>query len=197
MDRIIEKIRSLIEDILITNGKDSFDYNFILQSKIFTLSESNLVSSSLKVYKNGILWTNNNYSFNPDNCKLTIIGTLQVGDNLESTFNYYEKYSDNELKGYIRAALAYISAEKYKTFVTKPVDLIFPTPTEDEEYLIALIASILIKGDVRSYRTPEFTVTFNDNDSKEKRIKKLVRQYKSIYGYTSYIDLASNVEIEE
>ena len=72
-------------------------------------------------------------------------------------------------------------------FFIQPPDMIFPTPTNDEEDLIAIVTSILIKGDVTSYRTPELTMSFERSDSKEKKIKKLVRQFKKTYGILEYI----------
>jgi len=194
MTNIINKIRDLIEDNLITTGRDSFEY---LTSKIFTLTESNISSSTIKVYKNGSLWASSNYSYDSSTGKLTVTGTLSAGDVLEVTYSYYAKYSDTELKGFIRAAFTYISIEKYKIFSSRIDGTVFPTPSEDEEYLIALIASILIKGDIRSYRTPELTVTFNESDSKEKKIKKAVRNFKKAFGYLEYVDLGKQIVIEE
>jgi hypothetical protein len=110
-----------------------------------------------------------------------------AGDSLEVDYSYYQKYSDTELSGFIRSAISYLVIEKYRCFAIKPPDIIFPTPTEDAENLIAVVASILIKGDVVSYRTPELTMTFERGDSKEKKIKKFVRQFKKTYGILTYI----------
>jgi len=197
MTGIIEKIRNLTEDLLITTGKDNYTYESSLSSKVIPLTGSNVVESTIKVYKNGSLWADSNYSYDSDTGQLTVTGSLTIGDNLLITYSYYLKYSDTELKGYSKAAFSYISVEKYKTFVEKTNDIIFPTPSEEEENLIAIIASILIKGDIRSYRTPELNVTFNDSDSKEIKIRKVVRQFKKTYGYTNYIELDKTVVNEE
>ena len=102
------------------------------------------------------------------------------------------------MQGHIKAALSYLSVEKYKTFAAKSDNIIFPTPDEGEENLIALVACILIKGDVVGYRTPELTISFERSDSKEKKIKKLVRQCKKCYGILKYIGMDEKiVDIDE
>ena len=170
MTTIITKTRNLIQDLLDTTPKDSFTY---YTSKIFTLSEDN--ASSIKVYVNGVLVADTEYTFDTDTNQLTYTGSLTVGASIIITYSAYLKYADAEIKSYIKAAISYIAVEKYKTFVANSSDLIFPTPSEAEENLLALVASILIKGDIRQYRTPEITIVFQDNDSIEKKIKKSVR----------------------
>jgi hypothetical protein len=270
MTEIILKVRNLIEDKLKTEGRDVFTYESINSSKIFTLTEGNVSSSTIVVQKNGIVWsllpvagtgvawtrvlavititktahglitgdsvtitasnstsalplgtylvtkltdntftvvglnagatsgtctytTVSNYSYSTTTGKLTLTGNVTVGDSFELTYSYYSKYSDNELRGNIKGALSYLSVEKYKTFAAKSDNIIIPTPNESEENLIAVIAAILIKGNVISYRTPELTVTFERGDSKEKMIKKFIRQFRKAYGVLEYIDLGENM----
>lgn len=274
MIAIIEKLRNLIGDNLITTGRDVFDYESIVSSRIFTLTETNISSSTILVYKNGVLWSmtpvagstvawtraltvitvtkvghklitgdvitvtvssdatalplgtktitkltddtftiiglnagdasgtctytiTNNYSYSATSGKLTVTGTLVVGDSIEVDYSYYAKYSDNELSGYIKSAVSYLSVEKYGTFAVKSDNIIFPTPTETEENLLAIVASIIIKGDVISYRTPELSITFARRDTIETKIKKFVRQCKKSYGYLTYIDLGATIVYEE
>jgi len=187
MTNIILKVRDLIGDLLITTGRDVFEYISITSSKVFTLTEANISTSTILVYKNGTLWAGSNYSYSTSTGKLTVTGTLTAGDSLEVDYSFYQKYSDTELSGFIRSAISYLVIEKYGCFAVKPPLLIFPTPTEAEEDLIAVIASILIKGDVISYKTPELTINFERGDSKEKKIKKFVRQFKKAYGILTYI----------
>lgn len=197
MTEIIELTRNLISDNLITTGRDIWIYESSVTSKIITLTESNVVAASIIVYKNGVVWANNNYSFSSDTGKLTITGTLTVGNTLEITYSYYAKYSDTELKAHIKAAITHLAVEKYKTFTVKTDDVIFPTPTLAESNLISLIANILIKGDIISYKTPEFTITFARGDSIEKKIKKACRQFRKCYGVLDYIDLGDKIVPEE
>jgi hypothetical protein len=275
MNTIITKCRDIIEDSLKTDGRDIYTYESLVSSKIFTLTTANIDSTSLVVYKNGVLWsqtpvagsgvawtralavititkighglitgdvitisvssstsalplgsytvtklTDNtfsivglnagaesgtctytitaNYSYSTTTGKLTITGTLAVGDTLEINYSYYNKYSDNELRGFIRAAISYLSVEKYGTFTVKSDNVIFPTPTEEQENLLAVIAGILIKGDIISYKTPELTITFERGDSKDKKIKKLTRQFKKAYGVLVYIKMDEKiVDVDE
>lgn len=198
MTETILKIRNLISDILKTDGRDSFTYESVASSKIFSLTESNVSSATIIVQKNGAVWASANYSYSSTTGKLTVTGSLTAGDSLEVTYSYYSKYSDTELQGFIKAAISYLSVEKYGTFAVKSDNVIFPTPTEGEENLIAVIASILIKGDVISYRTPELSISFEKSDSKETKIKKYVRQYKKAYGILKYIKMDEKVvDLEE
>ena len=189
MTGILTKIRNLIEDGLKTDGRDVFQYESITSSKIFTLTENNVSSSTIIVYKNGTLWAGTNYSYSSTTGKITVTGTLGAGDSLEVNYSYYLKYSDTELQGFARGAISYLVVDKYKCYIVKPPSLIFPTPTEDEENLIAIVATILIKGDVISYRTPELTINFERGDSKEKKIKKLIRQFQKTFGVLDYVNL--------
>jgi len=197
MDDVILAVRDLIGDNLITTGRDVYTYESIVSSKIFTLTEVNITASTIVVKKNGSVWAASNYSFNAGTCELTVTGTLTAGDSLLVTYSFYQKYSDTELQGQIRSAISYLVVEKYGCFAVKPPDIIFPTPTQSEVYLIAVVASILIKGDVVGYRTPELTISFERGDSKEKKIKKFVRQYKKAYGYLTYIDPSETIVNED
>jgi len=193
MTEIILKIRNLIGDILKTDGRDLFTFESSVSSKIFSLTESNVSSATIIVMKNGVVWAASNYTYSATTGKITVTGSLTAGDSLEVDYSYYEKYSDTELQGFIKAAISYLSVEKYGTFTVKSDNVIFPTPTEGEENLIAVIASILIKGDVASYRTPELSISFEKSDSKEKKIKKYIRQYKKAYGVLKYIGMDEKV----
>lgn len=197
MEKIIEKLRNLIEDDLITTGRDVFTYESITSSKIFTLTEANVSAATIIVQKNGVVWSAANYSYSTTTGKLTVTGTLTAGDSLEVNYSYYAKYSDNELIGRIKSAIFYLAIEKYGVFTVKSDNVVFPTPTESEENLIAVIASILVKGDVVSYRTPELTMTFERGDSKEKKIKKFIRQFKKTYGVLKYINYNEKIVPED
>jgi hypothetical protein len=136
-----------------------------------------------------------NYSYSSTTGKITITGTFTAGDVLTFEYNAYEKYSTSELRAYIRNSLYYLAIEKYKVYTARVDNLIFPTPTEEEEALIAIIAAILIKGNIRQYRTPEFTIIFDtDNMSIDKKIKETLFQFKKAFGVLDYIDLKAEEE---
>jgi hypothetical protein len=198
MTDIILKIRDLVADILITNGSDTFEY---ISSKVFVLTSSNSVTSTIKVYKNGTLISSANYTFDTTTSTLTYTGTIAVGNIINITYSYYNKYSDNEIRGYIRSALYHLTVSPYKTFSVRSSLVIFPTPTEEEESLIAIVASILMKGNIRSYKTPEISITFGDESggtlSLEQKIKQLVRQFVKAYGVLEYVDPSETLYNEE
>ena len=193
----VEKLRNLIQDNLKTTGRDVFTYETTSSSKIFTLTESNISSATIVVYKNGSVFASSNYSYSTTTGKLTVTGTLAAGDSLEILYSYYTKYSDSEMQGFIKAAISYVSVEAYKTFAVSSDNVIFPTPSETEENLLAIVAHILVKGDIVSYRTPELTISFERGDSKEKKIKKFIRQCNKTYGILDYIDLTKVVTISD
>jgi len=196
METIINKVRDLCGDLLITTGRQSFDFDAVNSSKIFTLQDSTVVTASVAVAKNGVVWSDDNYTYDPNTIQITVDEEsgeeLEVGDNLLVTYSYYKKYCDNEIKAYIRSALYYISNEHYKTFAAKNNGLIFPTPTEIEENLIATIAVILMGENIKSYKTQDVQVVFLDSDPIEVRIMKFVRKFKKSYGVLEYTDLNAN-----
>lgn len=196
MITIIDKIRSLVGDLIDTTGRQVFQFLSVSSSKIFTLQESNVIENSIKVYKNGIEWSDDNWTYNPLTIQVVVDEEtgeeLEVGDSILVTFSFYKKYSDTEIIGNIKGAVSYLAVYKYKTFSHKSDNIIYPTPNETEENLIAIVASILMKGDIRQYRTPELTIIFNDNEPKEKRIMNVVRKFKKTYGEMEYIDLGKN-----
>jgi len=194
MEAIISKVRDLINDILQTNGRDVFEY---ITSKVFTLSSGNVESSSIKVYKNGTLWAGTNYTYDDDTASITVTGTITVGDVLTVTYSYYQKYSENEISGFIRAALYRLSVEQFGQFIIVSGETISPVPTVPQENLIALVASILISGNVRSYRTPEINLVFGESLSVEQKIKSCISKFSKNYGTMKYVDLDYTWEVYE
>ena len=201
MTTIIAKVRNIINDGLETAGRQIFEFLSISSSKIFTLKESTAITASIKVYKNGVLWSDDNYTYDTDTCQLTVAEVtgeeLEVGDTLLVTFSYYKKYSDTIITRYINSALIYLSVAQYKTFIATTGDVLDPEPTVAEENLIALVASTLMEGNIRSYRTPEMTVVFGDTDSKDKKINQIIRKFNKSYGVLEYIETTYKGQDEE
>jgi hypothetical protein len=184
MTTIIEKVRNLNQDNLKATF-DIFEYNI---SKVFTLSEANIDSTTLTCLLNGTVWATSNYTYSTSTGKVTVTGTLTVGDEIEFDYSAYTKYSDGEIRGYIKAAISYLAIEKYETFAVKSDNEIFPTPDESEENLIAMVANIVMNGSIGQYKTPEVTIDFNNKLSKEEKIKIVVRQFKKTFGVLKYAD---------
>lgn len=186
----INRLRNLLNDGYKFNSEVQ---EYMGSSKIFTLEFANIDSTTLVVKKNGTIWVSANYTYSALTSQITVTGTLISGDNLTFSYNAYERYSDNELKAYLRNAIYYIAIEKYRVFTAKSDDIFFPTPTDSEYSLIAIVAAILIKGNIKQYKTPEFSITFNENISVEDKIKKTLRQYKKAFGYITYVDLTKEM----
>jgi hypothetical protein len=190
---VMNKLRDLLEDGY-TSGSTFRQYT---TSLVFTMQDANIDSTSIVVYKNGTLVASSNYSISSISpIKVTYTGTISSGDLLEFDYNKYLKYSDNEVKGYIRSALVYLSIEKYQTFVLKSDDTIFPTPTEAQENLIALIGNILARGSIRVYKTPEISIDFVEKQSKEEKIKYAIRQFSKTFGTVKYIKTDRDVTLD-
>lgn len=195
MNSIITKVRNLIGDGA-EYTSNIFSYDGL--SRVFTLTEAHIDPNSLVCYKNGALWVGSGlYSYSNLTGKITVAGTLVVGDNLEFDYNAHIRYSDNEIRRYIGAALSYIATEKYEVFVAKCDNVVFPTPTEAEESMIALIASILMKGNLRDYNTPEIKITFNEKETTEEKITRVIRQFRKTFGTIRFIKTDRDIKIDK
>jgi len=194
---IVLKLRNLVQDNLKSRNYSRTFYT----SKIFLLEDANVIDPVI-IERNGEEWESENYEYNHDTGKLVIheVSTgeeLVPGENLIISYSCYEKYSTSELETYIKNTFYYLSLFGYETFTLETGDTIAPEPTEVQENLIALVASILIKGTIKSYRTPEFTIQFSDNLSIEDKIKKLVDDFDKSYGNITYIDLTESASDED
>jgi len=192
LTNINRKCRALVQDDL---QSESAIYEFV-SSRVFTLPFSEVQSSSIKVYINGTLIVNVSgdikYTFDETTSKLTLSdesGLLTTGDLIEVYFNCYKNFTDNEVTQYILSAIVRLSVEKYTTFVLKDDNIIFPTPVETDENLIALIASILMEGNLSSYRTNEVNITYLKDEDNESRIKRSIRQWITAYGVVDYVNI--------
>lgn len=198
MDTNIVVITNKIRDIIQDNYKTFSDvFEYYGYSKEFTLTEANVSSSTIKVYKNDVLITSG-YTYDSTAIKITITASLTTGDNIRIDYSAYEKYSDTELTAFIRSALIYISTNKYADFRDR-CGKIFPTPTQGEENMIALIAATLINKSISEYRTPEVTIKFNDKQSIDEKIESIVNKFSSYYGVfdfnrLEYLDDGDNYE---
>ena len=192
MTTILIKLRNLLDD----NYESFIDlFTYMGISHIFTLTQSNVDSTSLQVSRNGTILTSSQYSFNATMNQLTIT-TLTAGDSIQVIYNAYQKYSDNSLRAYIRRALIYLSIEQYKTFKCGTDNTIFPTPSEPEENLIAIIANSLINQSISSYRTPEISITFLENEDVDEKIHRVIAQFRKTYGVIKYVKWDRDVKID-
>ena len=177
-------VRSLLKDRLRTDGRDSYIFQ---GSANFTLTEDYISSSTIKVYKNGMLLSTG-YSFNVSTNILTITAILATNDIILVTYSFYDKYSDSEITDYIESSLAYFSQFGYsKTFKlndarTEVLTIDGINPTARECYEISIITSINIDPQNVEIRTKDFTVTAMEKESKSELISRALNQFTVWYG---------------
>jgi hypothetical protein len=192
LDRLIKKVRSLAVDDYAPNSA-TYEYT---SDVTFTLPSASVQASSVAVYVNNVLVVNvsGDIKYVFDSVASTVTfqytsGILVAGDVLAIHFNEYSQWTDNEVKQYIQAAIIRLSTEKYTTFVLRDDETIFPTPVEQDENLIALVASILMEGNLSEYRTNEVQIVYAKDEDNESRIKRTIRQFKHTFGVLDYHNL--------
>lgn len=176
LDAIRPKVRNIINENTKT-GTDVFTYD---SSDIFKLGEDNVQSVSA-LFVNDVEYSESgNWSYSSSTNRLTLESGISVssGDTIEVEFTYYPNYSDAEINNYIKAALYHISVNRYKTFQMLN-DLITPEPTEEEQNLIAVVTSVLIKPDNKSYRLPDITINMPSNSMPTgKMAERIIASFK-------------------
>lgn len=177
------KIRSLVEDFTKTDI-EAFEYE---TSSIFPLSEPNITSID-KVSKNEVELSSGDYSYDSTTNTLEVTASLSAGDII--TVNYtYSKYSDSELNEYIRASLVQITIHTTcsKDFEFKTT-YIYPTPSNREQDLIAMIGSILINPNWSEKRLPNLIVRYPRTMTREDRIRRIVNDFYSSLGVNDTLE---------
>ncbi len=186
VDKIISKIRSLVGDI---SKKDSEPFTYSTLN-VFVLTESNIIDI-VRVQKNGVALGSGEWSYDSLTNEITVTASLISGDNVLVDFTYYPKYSDTEIRAYMEGALVYITVH-YCTDFEIENDLddyeIYPTPSNKETDMIALVASILIKPNYSEYKLPNVTIKYPKFDDKDKKIWKLVQSLVKRIGVTGTVN---------
>jgi hypothetical protein len=182
---IIEKIRGLIRDNLQSDGQDVFVYDTATN---FKLSEPYVDSSTIKVYKNGILLTiTSQYTYSSVTNRVTIIAALVKNDNIIITYSYYARYSDTELQKYIKANLIWFTKKRYKKYFymnasNEVVSLDGINPTDEEGDIIAMITAIDIDPKNIKISTKEFNVSPVENKSRTDQIDDVFANFQRSFG---------------
>lgn len=180
-------VRQLIGDIQEgINDYESYE-TATLAGRTFILSEENPISTTIDVYINEVETAEINYNFDSETNALVIVDSLMtLTDEVRISYDAYRKYSANEINAYINSAFVWMSVLKVKDWEVAN-DIITPTLTVQERRLIALVASILVNGNLKTYKTKEFTVQFNEDATAEQKIKKLATSYNPSLGIFSWI----------
>lgn len=182
-----DKVRALIEDFLKTSSGESFIYS--TGDQVFTLQEEN-IQNITSVTKNGTALGSGDYSFDDSSNELTVSESLSANDVIVVKYTYY-KYSDLEIDGHIKSALAWVSISSHcKTDYEIDSDGdIYPTPDNKDEDLFAIIASIIIKPNYSEYRLPNLTVRYPRTMDKETKIQKLIEKHYIGLGINDVLEL--------
>jgi len=178
-----DKIRALVGDFI----KTDTEVVTCSTSNIFTLQESG-VENIVQVSKNGTSLGSGDWSYDSSTNKVTITTSCNSGDIIEIIYTYY-KYSQTEIDGYIKASLVWLSVfdAGEKDFEIEDSD-IYPTPNNQEEDIIALVASIIIKPNWSEYRLPNVTLRYPRKFSKEEKIERLINKWTRGLGVTCILE---------
>ncbi|MHA2012782.1 MAG: hypothetical protein ACTSWG_10485 [Candidatus Helarchaeota archaeon] len=190
---IITAIRGLIKDILKTDGKDTFIYD---SDNSFSLSEDHVSSSTISVYQNGSLLTKTtDWTYNSTTNKVIISASLTKNDTIIIVYSYYCKYSDTEIKSYIKANLVRFTKYQYsKYFYMNSSDEIVSldgfNPSVQEGNIIALITAIDIDPqNIRTQITGMFTIDAVESMSKQEQIQDVFNKWLFDYGTLDFLEL--------
>jgi hypothetical protein len=194
LSQIRSWVRQLIGDTRKTDGHDVFQHD---SSSVYNLSEDFIDDTSIKVYKNGILLLNADWDYNSDTNQVTIDivasgQDLVTGDDVEITYNYYAKYSDNELDDYISGAILYFTEFRHcKTYMIDEEEVVAENnlnPTTEEGHLIALVTAIHIDPQNITLRTPDITRSATQNKSKKDQIIDTITRWQRNFGTISFLE---------
>lgn len=193
---IIRQIRSLIKDVLLTNGYTTYEYD---SSAKFRLEDDFVSSSTIKVYQNNSLMDAGDWSYNSTTNEVIISPvtsgvSLTSGDTIDIVYSYYNKYSDNEIKGFIESALLKLVEYDYKkifrwdTTNETIISVGSASITRKEEYMVACITAVLIDPRNVSIRTKEFSITPEEKKSLSEQIGDIIFRFTNFVGEIEFIE---------
>ena len=184
LDTLRGKIRALVGDF----SSSSFEVFEYTTSSLFTLAESN-IENITSVTKNGSSLGSGEYDYDSINNEIDITVALVSKDIIIVKYTFY-KYSDTELNEYIRASLVWVSIFSYCSEMDFELetDYIYPTPSNQQQDLIAIIASILIKPNYSEYNLPNLKVKYPRNIDKEEKIRRIIQSFQQGIGIISVLE---------
>ena len=186
-DKIIEKIRSLIEDF----GKADFHIFSYTNSNTFSLPEPNITSITNVLINGNPLQSGESYDYDEVNNQITIDGVDFTTSHKIEVDYIFNEYSDSNIKKFITASLVWLSifgscAQDYEF----EDDDIYPSPDNKTCDLIAIISSILIKPDYHEYRLKDsLVVKCPQKIPKEDKIEQLIEKFNTGVGAVGLIEI--------
>ena len=152
---------------------DIFTYD---NSAIFTLSESNATAVTA-VSVNDVEISSASYTYDSTRQTVTISSTLTSGDTVEVQYTFTPNYSNTEIQDYINASIIHLSVNNFYDF-TISESIIFPDPTPQEQRLIAMVTSLLMEPDNKTYRLPDMTINVPRDLPLHDKIRKVILTMK-------------------
>lgn len=185
---VISLVRGLIDDKLKINGRNIFEYTGDLN---FVLSESFVSSSSIQVFKNGILQTSG-YTYNSATNEV-IFTSLTLGNIIEIRYSYYAKYSDSEILDAIASALCYFVQYRYnKVFeINNSDDIVAVSGTNPDKrdlQFIAIITAIVLEPNNIKIQTKEFTIIGTETKSKSEQLQEAFSKFTRSLGIIEFLE---------
>lgn len=182
-------IRALIDDQNRLDGRDSFPP--FSGDNVYTLTEDFVSESTIAVFVNSTQLGSGDFSYDSDNNQVTITSVLNTDDNILITYNYFKKYSDTEIQGFLTSSLVYFTQYKYpKTFFINDEDNIVACnnldPTVDELYIIATVASILIDPQNIRINIPDLSLSAKRDKSDQQQIMETIRNFQNFIGAVDF-----------
>lgn len=193
LERIIVKIRALIEDSLNTR----IEVHTYTTSKTFFLKENNPLSLIQTLCDGNALGVGQSANLEATTGIVTLTGTFTSGNVLRFTYTF-AKYSDSILYNYARSALVYLSLYGEQDFELEGSSeddyYVSPTPDNQEEDLIAIVAALLINPNFKSYKFGNVTITLPETLTKDAKIKNIISDYYAGIGVFGTIILESDLD---
>lgn len=195
-------IRGLIKDQSRSDGRDAYSYD---NDNKFTLSESFVDSTSIKVFQNGTEINAVDFAYDPDTNQVIIVfvtsgQTLNTNDIIVITYNYFKKYSDTEIAGYIKSCLSYFVQHRYKKIFEidsndNIVSINDTQPNIEELYFISMITAICIDPEnVEVKIGTDFQLTANRDNSDQEQIAKAFAYFQRFVGKITFEDINNHLD---
>lgn len=179
----IAEITSIVRSITNEYSQKNRDIFFYEGNRVFELGENNIIAPLVAVSINNVeLGSSGAWSYNSTTNKLTFENSVTLTTDYIITvdYNYYPNFSDTEIKEYIKSAIVHISLNGYSTFTyDSTLNIINPETTSIQGNLIAMIASILMKPNNKTYRLPDITIQVPGTTlSTDEMIRKTIAVFK-------------------
>jgi len=202
--RILQYVRGLLRDQADITGSNLFEY---ISDNKFTLSEPFVDESSIKVYVNGDIISPADFDYDATTNRVIIdmpSGSLLIsGDMINILYTFFQKYSDNELIGYLNSTLCEFTRFRYKKIlmldddndvVSVDMDNSDFTSTNDtgvtlrEQQFIAIIMAIMIDPQNVKIKTPDFEYTPPMSESKQDQLINAFQTFQRFMGSVVYLE---------